>query len=104
MASEHPADQARPRAIANPVAVILVSAIGLTFLGLTILFSASVSLKQDPYFYLEKQVIGVAVAGVLCFLASRINLDLARRASLWIALGALVLLALVLVPHIGISV
>jgi cell division protein FtsW len=31
-------------------------------LGLTILFSASVSLKQDPYFYLDKQVVGVVAA------------------------------------------
>jgi cell division protein FtsW len=94
----------RPRSIANPVAVILVCVVGLTFLGLTILFSASVSLKQDPYFYIEKQLIGVAVAGLVCFVASRINLDYARRASLWVAIGALVLLALVLAPHIGITV
>jgi cell division protein FtsW len=104
MASDSPADRPRPRGLANPVAFILVCAIGLTFLGLTILFSASISLKQDPYFYLEKQVIGVAAAGVLCFVASRINLDFARRASLWIAVAALVLLALVLIPHVGVSV
>jgi cell division protein FtsW len=104
MAGESFSETPRPRSIANPVAVILVCVVGLTFLGLTILFSASVSLKQDPYFYIEKQLIGVAVAGLVCFVASRINLDYARRGSLWIALGALVLLALVLAPHIGISV
>jgi cell division protein FtsW len=86
------------------VALILVCAIGLTFLGLTILFSASVSLKQDPYFYIDKQVLGVIAAGLLCFVASRINLDYARRASAWIAAGALLLLVLVLVPHLGVSV
>jgi cell division protein FtsW len=80
MESERPADP-RARSIANPVAVIVVCAIGLTFLGLTILFSASVSLKQDPYFYLDKQVVGVVAAALLCFVASRINLDYARRAS-----------------------
>jgi len=47
MASERTADPFRARSIATPVAVIAVCAIGLTFLGLTILFSASVSLKQD---------------------------------------------------------
>jgi cell division protein FtsW len=104
MASERSAESSRSRSIANPVAVILVCAIGLTFLGLTILFSASVSLKQDPYFYLEKQVLGVVAAGLLCFLASRINLDYARRASAWIAGAALLLLVLVLVPHLGVSV
>ena len=71
MASEASAESFRARSIANPVAVILVCAIGLTFLGLTILFSASVSLKQDPYFYLDKQVLGVAAAGLLCFLAEQ---------------------------------
>jgi cell division protein FtsW len=104
MASERPADSLSVRSIANPVAVIVVCAVGLTFLGLTILFSASASLKQDPYFYLDKQVVGVLAAGLLCFMASRINLDYARRATVWIAVVALVFLALVLIPHLGVSV
>jgi len=90
--------------MATPVAVIVVCAVGLTFLGLTILFSASISLKQDPYFYIDKQVLGVIAAGVLCFIASRINLDYARRASVWIAAVALFMLVLVLIPHLGVSV
>src|ERR1700677_375125 len=104
MGNEWTADSFRARSIASPVAVIVVCAIGLTFLGLTILFSASVSLKQDPYFYLDKQVMGVVVAGLLCLVASRVNLDYARRASVWIGLVALVLLVLVLVPHLGVTV
>jgi cell division protein FtsW len=104
MASERPAEPLDIRSVASPVAVIVVCAVGLTFLGLTILFSASVSLKQDPYFYLDKQVVGVVAAAFLCFLASRINLDYARRASVWIAAAALILLVLVLVPHLGVSV
>jgi cell division protein FtsW len=104
MASERPADSTRNWSVASPVAVIVICATGLTFLGLTILFSASASLKQDPYFYLDKQVMGVIAAGVLCFLASRINLDYARRASVWIAVIALALLVLVLIPHLGVSV
>jgi cell division protein FtsW len=104
MASERPAESLDIRSVTSPVAVIVVCAVGLTFLGLTILFSASVSLKQDPYFYLDKQVVGVVAAGFLCFLASRINLDYARRASVWIAAAALILLVLVLVPHLGVSV
>jgi len=104
MDSERPEAPFRTWSIANPVAVIVVCAIGLTFLGLTILFSASVSLKQDPYFYLNKQVVGVVAAAILCFLASRINLDYARRATVWIGVVALVMLALVLIPHLGVSV
>jgi cell division protein FtsW len=104
MGNERSADSARAGLIASPVAVIVVCAIGLTFLGLTILFSASLSLKQDPYFYIDKQLLGAVAAAVLCFVASRINLDYARRASAWIAAAALILLVLVLVPHLGVSV
>jgi cell division protein FtsW len=104
MPSDRPPEPGRPRSIGSPVALIVVCAIGLTFLGLTILFSASVSLKQDPYFYLDKQVAGVVAAAVLCVLASRINLDYARKASAWIAGIALVLLVLVLIPHLGVAV
>src|SRR4051812_7481558 len=87
--------------LVNPATIILVCAIGLTFLGLTILFSASAWLKQGPYFYLNKQLIGVAAAGTLCFVTSRLNLDYLRRYSWWIAGGLLVLLALVFAPFIG---
>jgi cell division protein FtsW len=104
MASERYTESFRARMLGGPVAVIVVCAIALTFLGLTILFSASVSLKMDPYFYLDKQVAGVVAAAVLCFVASRINLDYARRASVWIAGIALCLLVLVLIPHLGVSV
>src|SRR5271170_365608 len=104
MASERPAESLDVRSVASPVTVIVVCAIALTFLGVTILFSASVSLKQDPYFYLDKQVTGVVAAGLLCLVASRINLDYARRASAWIAGIALFLLVLVLIPHLGVTV
>jgi cell division protein FtsW len=104
MASERSTEPFRARMLGGPVAVIVVCAVALTFLGLTILFSASVSLKLDPYFYLEKQVAGVVAAAVLCFVASRVNLDYARRASAWIAGIALLLLVLVLIPHLGVSV
>jgi len=104
MAKARSTESLRARLIASPVAVIVVCTIALTLLGVTILFSASASLKQDPYFYLDKQVAGVAAAVLLCFVASRVNLDYARRASVWIAAFALILLALVLVPHLGVSV
>ena len=104
MRSERAADPAHARSLFNPATVIVVCALGLTFLGLTILFSASAWFKQGPYYYLNKQVVGVVAAAVLCFVVSRINLDYARRYAWWIA-GALgVLLFLVLIPHIGIEV
>lgn len=101
-----PASVAPSRAslLVNPAALIAVCCIGLTILGLTILFSASASFRQGPYFYLNKQLIGVFLAGVVCFVASRVNLDYARRYSWWIAGITLLLLALVLIPQIGIEV
>jgi cell division protein FtsW len=90
--------------VLSPATIIIVAAVGLTFLGLTILFSASAWFKQGPYFYLNKQVAGVIGAAVLCFIVSRINIDYARRYSWWIAGVLGVLLLLVLIPHIGIAV
>lgn len=90
------------RSLVNPATVIVVCALGLTFIGLTILFSASAWFKKGPYFYLNKQLIGVAVAMGLCFVVSRMNLDYLRRYAWWIA-GACLLL-LVLVKTVGISV
>lgn len=89
--------------LVNPATIIIVCALGLTFLGLTILFSASAWFKKGPYFYLNKQLIGVVVTGVVCFVVSRLNLDYIRRYAWWIGGGCLLLLALVLTPA-GINV
>jgi cell division protein FtsW len=91
------------RLLANPVTVIVVCAVGLTILGLTILYSASGELKEGPYYYMSKQVIGVCGAVVLCLLASRVDLDYLRRYAWGLAGGLVLLLLLVLNRHIGIS-
>jgi len=98
------ADHGRTRLALNPAAVIVVCAVALTFLGITILFSASASFKQGPYYYLNKQLLGVGLAAVVCFVTSRIDLELARR-YIWVVGGvALLALVLVLIPGLGISV
>ncbi|HEY0945591.1 MAG TPA: putative peptidoglycan glycosyltransferase FtsW [Opitutaceae bacterium] len=100
----HAHDTSRGAFSINPAAIIVVCAIGLTILGLTILFSASVSFKQGPYYYLNKQLVGVALATAACFITSRIDLEWARRYA-WIIGGVSVLaLILVLIPGLGISV
>jgi len=104
MSSERPPETPRRRRVPSPAAVIVVCAIALTILGLTILFSASASFKQGPYYYLDKQLGGVVAAVALCLVASRVNLDYARRYAWWIAGAMLVLLALVVIPHVGIMV
>lgn len=92
------------RPVLNPASVVVVCAIALTILGLTILFSASASFKQGPFYYLNKQLVGVALAAVLAFVASRVDLEGARRYVLFIGIGAVLMLVMVLVPHLGISV
>jgi cell division protein FtsW len=92
------------RFLPDPVAVIVVCAIGLTILGLTILFSASASFKQGPYYYLNKQLYGAALALMLCFLMVKLNLDQLRKYVWLIGVGLLFMLFLVLIPHIGITV
>jgi cell division protein FtsW len=96
----------KPRWVAaiNPAAVILVCVLCLSVLGLTILFSASVSLKADPYFYLSKQILWFVLASVTCFIVSRIDLEYIRRYVWVFAALCLVGLVLVLVPGIGIDV
>ncbi|MEX2045511.1 MAG: putative peptidoglycan glycosyltransferase FtsW [Opitutus sp.] len=97
------------KTLLNPATVMVVCALGLTFLGLTILFSATAWFKNKagmavPYTYLQKQVIGAVVAGGLCFVVSRVNLDYLRRYAWWIGGAFLVLLVIVLIPEVGISV
>ncbi len=99
-----PAEISRARSLLNPATIIVVCAIGLTLLGLTILFSASASFKEGPYFYLTKQLAGVAAAAALCFIVSRIDVDYARNYWWWVGGACLVLLVLVLVPYVGIRV
>lgn len=104
MPSERFDDKEAPRFSLNPAAIIVVCAVGLTILGLTILFSASASFAQGPYYYLSKQLVGVAMAAVVCYVTSKVNLDYARR-YVWVVAAAMgLLLVLVLIPHIGISV
>lgn len=103
MRHERPSD-IRPAvpAVLNPATIIVVCAVGLTLLGLTILFSASawfVDRKSGvaiPYAYLTKQIVGVLAAGGLCYVFSRLNLDEVRRYAWWIGGVALLLLVVVL--------
>ncbi len=103
MPTESP-DKPRWRTAANPATVIVVCVLGLSVLGLTVLFSASVSLKSDPYFYLAKQLVWFAIAALACFVASRLDLEDTRR-HVWVFAAICVAgLVLVLVPGIGIAV
>jgi cell division protein FtsW len=107
MTSPRAAQRTPARSYVNPASITAVCALGLSFLGLAILFSASAWFKNKqgvavPYLYLSKQAIGILLAGVVCFVVSRVDLDYLRRYAWWIAGGFLVLLGLVLIPGIGV--
>ncbi len=88
----------------SPAAVIVTCAVALTFLGLTILFSASASFKQGPFYYLNKQLLGVAMAGGLAWIVSRLDLEHMRRYVWIVGIAAVVALVAVIIPGLGISV
>src|SRR5690606_19449587 len=54
-------------------------------------------------YYLNKQLIGVVAAGVVCFVVSRLNLDYLRRYAWLIGSGCLLLLALVLIVGVNVN-
>src|SRR4051812_29950740 len=102
--TERPPVRPAPSTLVNPATIIFVCALTLMILGLAILFSASASMQTDAYYYLNKQFFGVALAGTLCFVISRVDLSYLRNYAPWIGGVSLVLLALVVIPHVGISV
>ena len=97
-------DHSRQRFSVSPATLILVCAVGLTILGLIILFSASAAFKEGPYAYLNKQILGVGLSAAACWFVSRLDLESMRRFVWIIGGGAVVALALVAIPHVGISV
>jgi cell division protein FtsW len=90
--------------LVNPASLILFCVAALTILGVTILFSASVSFRQDPYFFLKRQIIWIGIALAVGLIVSRINLKWVRPMSWWIAGLLLIGLVIVLIPGIGVYV
>jgi cell division protein FtsW len=83
---------------------IILIVVGLTFLGLVILFSASQSMHEDPTVLLRKQLIWLVLATVAGGIAMVVNLEALREYAYWLAAGSILLLALVLIPGIGVEV
>ena len=94
----------RPLTI-TPASVIVVCVAALLAIGLSVLFSASSTVRGSaPTTYLYKQIIFLALALGAGWLTARADLEQLRKVT-WIAAGiALFMLVLVLIPHIGISV
>ena len=83
---------------------IILIVVGLTFLGLVILFSASQSMHDDPTVLLRKQLIWLVLATIAGGISMMVNLEALREYAYWLAAGSILLLALVLIPGIGVEV
>ena len=86
--------------------VLLVAAL-LAF-GLVMVFSASVALPDSPkgarlgeLHFLTRHGLSIAIGLVAALLALQIPIAVWEKWAPWLFVGALVLLALVLVPHVG---
>jgi cell division protein FtsW len=95
---------ARLHQFINPATLILVAAVALTVLGVTVLFSASMSIRTDPYFFVRRQVCFVGAALIIGFLAARLNFERLRRFTWWLVAAVGIGLVLVLIPGIGVEV
>lgn len=94
----------RQNLLVHPAFVVLFCAAGLTFLGISVLFSASAHSGADPYFFLKRQVVWLGVAVMAGLMVSLVPLEKSRALG-WIVCGLLLVgLVLVLVPGIGIWV
>ena len=86
----------------NPATVILLCAMILSVLGITVLFSASLPVDEgEPYRYLEKQALWMALTVVAGLIVFKLNLEWIRK-FVWIGYGLCALgLVAVLIPGIG---
>lgn len=87
--------------------VLFIAVMVLVVIGLIFVYSASFYTAEkntgNKYYYLFKQVFGCVVGLFAMFFARRIPQKLLKRAALPVALVAIVLLAVVLIPGIGVE-
>ena len=86
--------------------VLCFAAAGLVALGLVMLTSTSAWVQGvvDPYFFVKRQVAGVAVGVVAAIVASRVPDSLLRRFWPWVLAACCVMLILCYVPGAGIEI
>jgi cell division protein FtsW len=85
--------------------VLLLTVAGLLLFGLVMMTSASISIADrrldDPFYFLERQAIGVAFGLVAALLAMSVPMSVWQRLSIPLLVTAYVLLIVVLIPGIG---
>ncbi len=82
--------------------------LGLLALGLVMVYSASIALPDSPKFvryapthFLTRHALSIAIAVVGALLAVQVPVKAWEKAAPWLFVAALLLLAVVLVPHVG---
>ncbi len=90
--------------IFRPGVVILVCVVSLTVFGVSVLFSASAHSGADPYYFIRRQLIWLAVAVAVGVFFSLVKLDSLKRFSVPVLVVSLAGLILVLIPGIGVEV
>lgn len=87
--------------------VILIVALSLLLFGLVMVHSASSVLSEskfgDPYYYTKRQLLFGGLGVVLMWLMSRFDYHRLRAYAPKIAIISLILLAVVLIPGVGVS-
>lgn len=87
---------------------LCAAAAALLAWGLVMVASASVAQAQkmtgEPFYFFYRQLAFVLVGGMAAWAAFRVPMHVWERRSGWLALGAILLLLLVLIPGIGVKV
>jgi cell division protein FtsW len=91
----------------RPDVWLLIATAGLVGLGLVMVFNASYFFAQDrygdPFLFFRKHLIALAVGVVALLGVSRIRLEWFERAAYPLFFGFAIVLAMVLIPGIGVS-
>jgi cell division protein FtsW len=87
---------------------LFVLTLVLSIIGLIMISSSSISVGEkyfnDPYWFIRRQVIWWAISFVFFIVASRINYRYYQKFSIYIMIISVGLLALVLIPAMGVEV
>src|SRR3954469_13361322 len=88
----------------NSAYLLLLAVAGLITVGIIMLYSTGAFAHDahgDPYYFLKRQGVALAVGSVVCLVASRIPYQLWQKTwGIWYLCSA-ILLMLCFVPHVG---
>ena len=85
-----------------PIAVILLSLIGVVFIYSASNYSANAT-YNDSFYFVKKQVVGVALGIVALIITSNINLEILKKLNIPVMIITIVMLVLVFIPGIGVE-